>query len=529
MAKKIFTLLTCLVMLTSSFSALADIARVSEEPLEFTFWAAYNPTYQSDWEKMKCWAYLEEATGVHINWVLYANTDEMKEKLGILLASADTAAFPDAFFRTGISDSQLKKYGPEGLFLDMRPLVDEFAPNLSMRLTDMNAWAAVTDASSGAMYSTPCLIDSLASRMLPNLFLNRKMMDAVGWTGATPATTDELYDLLVLIRDMDANGNGDLTDEVGITSNSLSRMLNLFSGAFGINNRGRDDLAVDADPADETKVRFVYTTEEYRAMLSYVNRLFAEKLIDPSLFSLKTSDMVALGSQNQIFGLAYSNLEAASVNAEDYVGLDTSFAGPEGYNGFNTLNSGITLGSFVISSACENPEALVKWIDNLYTLEGSTLIYFGKENVDFTYNADGLPTYTDELLSKVSADNPYDKVVSEVTCYASGGIPSWFNDATFPGAQCRGTSLTAALNMEPYVNKQAWLFNFTTEENDELSALKADIITNCHDVYRAKFITGELNISDDAVWQEYLSKVEGLGLDDMMTLYQAALDRMLAK
>ena len=103
-------------------------------------------------------------------------------------------------------------------------------------------------------------------------------MENVGWTTGAPKTTDELYDLLVLIRDNDANGNGDPGDEVGITSNSLTRIMNLFSGAFGINNRGREDLCVDADPADETKVRYVYTTDEYRALLSYINRT------DPSAF-----------------------------------------------------------------------------------------------------------------------------------------------------------------------------------------------------------------------------------------------------
>ena len=87
MKRFLCTLLT-LLMVLSCVPALAEIARVTDEPKEFTFWAAYNPTYQTEWEQMKVWEYFEEATGVHINWVLFSN-DEMEEKLSALIGAAD--------------------------------------------------------------------------------------------------------------------------------------------------------------------------------------------------------------------------------------------------------------------------------------------------------------------------------------------------------------------------------------------------------------------------------------------------------
>ena len=524
--KKFLALLLTLVLMVPTF-AMAELTRVSDEPVEFTFWAAYNATYQTDWENMKCWQYLEEATGVHINWELYT-LDEMKEKIGILLASGDIKSLPDAFFRCNITDSMLNKYGAEGMFMDINELVREFAPNLCEKMTDMNAWGSMLDPDTGALYSTPTLKDSPASRILPNLYFNKQMMENVGWTTGAPTTTDELYDLLVLIRDNDANGNGDATDEVGITSNSLTRIMNLFSGAFGINNRGRDDLCVDADPADETKVRYVYTTDEYRAMLSYLNRLYTENLIDSNIFSLKTSSMVALGSQNQIFALAYHSIAAAGIDENDYIGMDQALTGPEGYCNWNTMDSGIYKGAFVVTANCKQPELLVKWVDNLYTYEGSLLINFGKEGEDWYYNEDGLPTWSDEILAQVNEDTNYDLVTAAVSCYASGNVPNWFTDETYPGAQCRGLGYETSQKLVPYCNEISWLFNFTSDESDELSALKADINTNCHDVWRADFITGKKDINSDAVWAEYVREIENLGLEDMLYIYQTALDRMLA-
>ncbi len=83
--------------------------------------------------------------------------------------------------------------------------------------------------------------------------------------------------------------------------------------------------------------------------------------------------------------------------------------------------------------------------------------------------------------------------------------------------------------MEQFANKITWSFNFTIDENDELSALKTDVVTNCHNVYRAKFIEGTLDVDDDAVWNQYLEEMQSAGLEDLIAIYQAALDRMLAK
>ena len=131
--KRSLCALLALVLALVCVPAMADVARVTEEPKEFTVWAAYNPTYQTEWESIKAWKYFEEANGVHINWVLFSN-DEMSEKLNTLIGSADFEHFPDAFYRCWISDSMLKRFGPDGMFLDLKELVQENAPNLCKAL-----------------------------------------------------------------------------------------------------------------------------------------------------------------------------------------------------------------------------------------------------------------------------------------------------------------------------------------------------------------------------------------------------------
>ena len=138
------------------------------------------------------------------------------------------------------------------------------------------------------------------------------------------------------------------------------------------------------------------------------------------------------------------------------------------------------------------------------------------------------PTFTDELMSQITSDNPYDTVVSQITCYASGGVPGYVTDKTSCSSECRGVPLQAAEKMAPFANAITWHFNFTTEENEEVNTLRSDILTNCQEVYQAKFITGELDVDDDAVWQGYVDEINGLGVEDYLALYQTALDRMNA-
>ena len=124
-------------------------------------------------------------------------------------------------------------------------------------------------------------------------------------------------------------------------------------------------------------------------------------------------------------------------------GLDVALKGPDGDQQWNNLSSGIGTGNFAISGNVAEEDAInmIKWANNLYTEEGATMLYFGKEGVDFNYDENGYPTFTDELMSQITSDNPYDTVVSQITCYASGGVPGYVTDKTSCSSECRGVPL----------------------------------------------------------------------------------------
>ncbi len=65
---------------------------------------------------------------------------------------------------------------------------------------------------------------------------------------------------------------------------------------------------------------------------------------------------------------------------------------------------------------------------------------------------------------------------------------------------------------------------YTSDETKDINQIKADIIPYLEST-RAQFVTGELNFEGD--WDNYINTLNNMGLEDLMALEQAALDRTL--
>ena len=53
---------------------------------------------------------------------------------------------------------------------------------------------------------------------------------------------------------------------------------------------------------------------------------------------------------------------------------------------------------FYISSGCEHPEIVLKWIDYLFSDEGSRFASYGTEGKTYTLDKDQNPVFTDLIL-----------------------------------------------------------------------------------------------------------------------------------
>src|SRR5699024_4473307 len=106
------------------------------------------------------------------------------------------------------------------------------------------------------------------------LWYNGEWLDNLG-VEELPKTTDELYDLLVRFRDEDPNGNGK-ADEIPISEEGIVSLRTFTLGSFGIKYWGIEQF--------DGEVRYSPATENYKAFLEYMKKLYDEKLLDPEIF-----------------------------------------------------------------------------------------------------------------------------------------------------------------------------------------------------------------------------------------------------
>ena len=60
--------------------------------------------------------------------------------------------------------------------------------------------------------------------------------------------------------------------------------------------------------------------------------------------------------------------------------------------------------------------------------------------------------------------------------------------------------------------------NIISEYNDEYNVILTDLNTYVTEKMTA-FLTGEIDINDDAVWQEYLNNLDTIGIDRLIEIY----------
>ncbi|MCB2478098.1 ABC transporter substrate-binding protein, partial [Listeria monocytogenes] len=73
---------------------------------------------------------------------------------------------------------------------------------------------------------------------------NKAWLEKLGLT--TPETTEELYEALIAFRDQDPNGTG-LKDEITMTARAGLVVVNMMSGAFGLDQQLGYNINIDND------------------------------------------------------------------------------------------------------------------------------------------------------------------------------------------------------------------------------------------------------------------------------------------
>lgn len=207
---------------------------VMTEPTTFTVLAATSiPEGPGAWETPNDIPYfinMEERTGIHFEWETITHTN-FAERFSTLLAADD---LPDVVLKAyGLSDSELVTQGTNGMFVNVEPYLETYAPDFYSYCVenDLLKYLRMGDG----IWSFPYIYDSESIQM-SKIYFNTDWLEAVG--KEMPVTLDEYLDVFRAFRDQDANGNGDPSDEIPLGLSDADNFISIFAGAYGLMNRG---------------------------------------------------------------------------------------------------------------------------------------------------------------------------------------------------------------------------------------------------------------------------------------------------
>ena len=508
-----------------------DSASSGEEQTNFSIFAGISALSPDNSEKPLV-QQMNEAMGVTIEWNCVSGDTLTEKKNLILNAGSD---LPDALMAASLTDSELLTYGGNGLLIPLEDYInEETMPNLMKIVEKRPEMLATCTMPDGHIYGLPGISEMGFEYTDGNTYyigaipqftaINTDWLEAVGME--MPTTVDELHDVLVAFRDQDVNGNGDPTDEIPLSfifpekNGSWCAGLGTLLAPFGCTDYQADHRAIE-----NGQVYYQAASEEYKNAIAYYHDWFEEGLIDIEIFSQDSSQYIAKGNGEDPRLGVFVWWEIPEVvgeeRAESYEYLPI-LEGPDGTYGVNLNEMGTTShNSFSVTNACENPELLLKWVDQMYDPINSMQAIYGPIGVYWDEEPDENGCYSmrelkegetaGELKSKSELLGPTEQLTEDYGTYY------YLEDR----AQERLNDLESF--WFNYVDSTEYYpsVTYTADEieviNDKLSDIKALTEEKVAHWLRDGGIEEE--------WDQYLQDLDNMGLQEVVGAWQAAYDR----
>lgn len=509
---RITTLTAALLLTTAGAPAFAqDDLKVVDEPTEFTIhmhWErgkGYDENYPVEKEAARM-------TGVSLkDATVGKNIDEVREAFNLLIASG---SLPDIVGGNAIRDN-VNRYGPEGAFVPLNDLIETQAPNIKAFMDENPDLFAAITAADGNLYYIPYLPDGEFGR---GYFVRKDWLDALGLEA--PENVEEMKAVLEAFRDDDPNGNG-IQDEVpwfGRDWEELVRQVTLWDGRSSGSDTYHDFLVEDGE------IKHPYATEGYKTGISNIAEWYAEGLIDKEIFTRGASARDYFLGEN-LGGMthdwfastaAYNDRLASKIEGFDF-GAFIPPASPSGRRLEEHRRIQVKPDGWAISYEAEDPEAVMRYFDFWFTEEGRRLANYGVEGEQYDM-VDGKPVFKDSILTN---DKSVPTQMYEIGAQMFRGYHQdydyevqWTNPIALEGIQL--------YEQGDYLVPDFLGVSFSPEEQAVYDKFWPSIRTYMLERQQAWILgTGDI----DAEWDAYLEALDGMGLNDVLEVMQAAYDR----
>ena len=469
--------------------------------------------------------WLEEKTNVHIEYETVPEA-ALTEKVNLSLASSE---IPDAYLSCNIDSASQVKYGKEGVFVDMAPMIEQYGYEIPKAYEANNLLPGAVTTPDGEIFALAGVNECYHCLYCGRAWINQTWLDNLGLD--YPETTEDFVNVLRAFKEQDANGNGDPNDEIpmlGISGMWRASCYDFLLGSF-VYNDFTDRLSVE-----NGTVKYVANTEEFRDGLRFIRSLIEEELIDPVSLTITEDEAHVLtggdvATVGVATGMAYWNV--LSANDEEYIGL-SPLEGPNGVRNAFVRATGIVSGQFAITNKAENPEILFRWADAQFSEEATYFSSWGPEGEGWEKAPEGTLGINGKQALYVVLDGVNNTGSDTVQNLAMPNIALANRTSDFRLGQAVGGDdkseerlyEAASKYYYPYAKEQTYpLMVMSAEDSAVVNEYKTAINAYVDEMISG-FLAGTYDLDKD--WDSYLSEFDALGLEDYLNVLQSAYDKV---
>ena len=507
--------------------------------------------------------WLQEETGVSLE-IDGVSRENMNERLNVIIAGGDLPDILMAGATTMMSTDEINFYGSSGLFRSFTPYIEEYGSVIKEVFQEKPIIRPMISNADGDIYFLPRVTECYHCFRGPKAWYYKPWLDQLNLK--VPQTTEEFYTMLKAFRTQDPNGNGK-ADEIPYTGSNIgwdsSNIIDFIAGSFLYAPEVGDSPGLSLESG---RVISPFVLPEYRETLAFLNRLYSEDLISDLTFTMAAGDYkrTVQGADPHIVGVAQSNYPGVFVDfGPDTLGSDhfyplSPLKGPGGVRYANLYSpyQGV-LPSSMMAVSNPHPAVTFRLLETFMLPETSLRAHIGLENRNWWPAPKGSLNALGEAAEWVLYDpaNPYPDVdamseeelekmrkLGENTSWPNRGPTVFLHGNEKFGILGRGGLLPpedgSPLDPEradilegsskyyydqysPPVKMILPPLTIPEEFVDEVEDI-GTAITDYISQESVKFIRGEKSVEND--WDEYLQRLESLGLPRFLEIYQERYD-----
>lgn len=496
----------------------------------FTFWLAIHPETAKDYtdhNDQPGVKYVDELTKVPVDYINPPVGSE-KEQFNLMIAKPKT--MPN-LIKYNISKTYPGGIGAaveDGLVQDCTELIKENAPNFMKILNSNEAIRRDAYDDEGIIIrfggTVPCA--EMRGQAFSGPMINKTYLDKANLK--PPTTIAEWETCLQAFKEM-----GVIPFSFG-SNNALQGNNNEFAGAFGV-PLGSKFMQIDG------KVKFGPMEQGYKQFVELFRKWYANGWLDPDFLTKKGNDVRTEFENGKV---ASSLLHAVIINSAKTTSKQLGIEPVQAIGvPYPVLNKGDVPhfkavipnidNEMHISSTAKNPVEIIKWLDWFYSEEGKTATTWGidkdgpyADKYEPTYytDKDGKKHFTD-LMAKNPDGLSLDQAGRKYLFRDMSICWDWEQQSTTYADE----TTKAALKTWNTGVDNAWgmplTLALTQEESNDFTKSFTEITTYVNEM-TTKFIVGTESMDH---YDTFLETLKNMGIQKLIDIQQAAMDRYLAR